>query len=590
MEASNFKYKSNYTENIFTSIDYIHFMVQYEGSYKDSLNIPGVYLTIINESYAILSVNFSRVKNYANTDELAKLINNRENKGDFYIVYIQPTELYTLQTISAIEASGVYLLEEQKALGLTGKGVVVGIIDTGIDYLNEEFMDNEGNTRISFIWDQTIDTNLTKGSRVPFGALYTRDDINKAIVAERNGENPYDIVPSKDVIGHGTSMAGIVGARGKNPKIKGIAPECEFAIIKLAQAIGFKARNGYGDDRVIYGSPVIFSAISILEEYLKAQKNPLVILLPLGTNSGNHKGEHMLDDYIQSITSNIGIAVVSGTGNEAIENGHVSGIIQNKDEEEVIEIIIAKEQKDFFVEVWVDLPNIAEISLISPSGQSTGFIQIALNIETGYTFTFEKTKTVIYYYIPERYSGDELIRVYFENITSGIWRIALKLKLGEFATYNMWMMQKDLIWPGTRFSPSNPYGTVTIPGDSTFVITVAAYNQNNNNLLAYSGTAFKNDIEDKIDFAAGGVNTLTVGLNNTVTTVNGTSLSAAIGAGACVLLFQWGIVDGNYPYMYTESIKTFLNRGTVRRKGEQYPNPHLGYGIINFYEIFDNMT
>lgn len=590
MEFSNSKYKPNYTENIFINIDYTHFMVQYEGVYKDNLNIQGIYLTLIDESYAILSVNSFKLANYADINELAKLINNRENKNDFYIVYIQPAELYTLQEISAIEASGVYLLDEQKNLGLTGKGVVVGIIDTGIDYLNEEFMDNEGNTRISFIWDQTIDTNLTKGSRVPFGALYTRDDINKAIVAERNGENPYDIVPSKDVIGHGTSMAGIVGARGKNPKIKGIAPECEFAIIKLAQAVGFKSRNGYGADRVMYGSPVIFSAISILEEYLKAQKNPLVILLPLGTNSGNHKGEHMLDDYIQSITSNIGIAVVSGTGNEAIENGHVSGIIQNKDEEEVIDIIIAKEQKDFFVEVWVDLPNIAEISLISPSGQSTGFIQIALNIETGYTFTFEKTKTVIYYYIPERYSGDELIRVYFENITPGIWRIALKLKLGEFATYNMWMMQKDLIWPGTRFSPSNPYGTVTIPGDSTFVITVAAYNQNNNNLLAYSGTAFKNDIEDKIDFAAGGVNTLTVGLNNTVTTVNGTSLSAAIGAGACVLLFQWGIVDGNYPYMYTESIKTFLNRGTVRRKGEQYPNPHLGYGIINFYEIFDNMT
>ena len=590
MEFSDFKYKTTYTKNIFVDIDYIHFMVQYEGTYKEPVNIRGVYLTIIDESYAILSVNSSELVNYADVNELAKLINNRENKSNFYVVYIQPAELYTLQEISAIEASGAYLLDEQKDLGLTGKGVVVGIIDTGIDYLNEEFMDDEGNTRINFIWDQTIDTNVTKGSRVPFGELYISDDINKAIAAKRNGENPYDIVPSKDVVGHGTSMAGIVGARGKNHEIKGIAPECEFAIIKLAQAISFKARNGYGDDRIIYGSPVIFSAIGILEEYLKAQKKPLVVLLPLGTNSGNHKGEHMLDDYIQSITSNIGIALVSGTGNEAIENGHVSGIIQNKDEEEVIDVIIAKEQKDFFMEVWVDLPNIAEVSLISPSGQSTDFIQVALNVESGYAFTFEKTKAVIYYYIPERYSGDELIRIHFDSITPGIWRIALKLKLGEFATYNMWMMQKNLIWPGTRFSPSNPYGTVTIPGDSTFVITVAAYNQNNNNLLAYSGTAFKNDIEDKIDFAAGGVNTLTVRLNNTVRPISGTSLSAAIGAGACVLLFQWGIVDGNYPYMYTESIKTFLNRGTVRRKGDSYPNPHLGYGIINFYEIFDNMT
>lgn len=590
MEISKSKYKSNYTENIFINRDYIHFMIQYEGFYIEPLNIPGVYLTIIDESYAILSVNSYNLENYVDIDEIAKLVNKSESKRDFSIVYIQPAELYTLQEISAIEAAGVYLLDEQKGLGLTGKDVVVGIIDTGIDYLNEEFMDAKGNTRINFIWDQTINTNVTEDSRVPFGELYVSDDINKAITAKRNGEDPYAIVPSKDIVGHGTSMAGIVGARGENPEIKGIAPECEFAIIKLAQAVSFKARNGYGDDRVMYGSPVIFSAIAILEEYLKAQKKPLVVLLPLGTNSGNHKGEHMLDDYIQSITSNIGIAVVSGTGNEAIENGHVSGIMQNKDDEEVVDVIIAKGQKDFFLEIWVDLPNIAEVSLISPSGQSTDFIQVALNVEAGYSFTFEKTKSVIYYYIPERYSGDELIRIYFKDITPGIWRVALKLRLGEFATYNMWMMQKDLIYPGTRFSPSNPYGTVTIPGDSTFVITVAAYDQNNNNLLAYSGTAFKNDIDDKIDFAAGGVNTLTVGLNNTVRPISGTSLSAAIGAGACVLLFQWGIVNGNYPYMYTESIKTFLNRGTVKRKGDRYPNPHLGYGIINFYEIFDNMT
>ena len=589
MESNGDKYKIGYSKNIFIDPNYIHLMVQYEGGYNNSLNIPGVYITLIDSSYAILSINSNNLESYTSTEEIIEIINDIKNKNGLNIVYIQPTEYYTLQEISAIEAAGVYLLQQQNNLGLNGKGVVIGIIDTGIDYLNEEFMDDEGNTRINFIWDQTIDSN-SENKRVPFGEVYTSEEINRAIAASKNGQNPYEIVPSRDEVGHGTSMAGIVGARGKNPEIKGIAPECEFAIIKLVQALAFKERNGFGDDRVIFGAAVIFSAIGALEEYLKGQKKPVVILLPLGTNSGNHKGENMLDDYIQSVTSNIGIAVVSGAGNEAIENGHVSGIIQNKGDEEIIDLIIAKEQRDFYMDVWINLPNIVEASLISPSGQSTGFVQISVNVEERYTFTFDKTIGIIYYYIPERYSGDQLIRIYFEDITPGVWRVMLKLRLGELAKYNAWMMQKDLIWPGTRFSPNNPYGTVTIPGDSTFVITVAGYDQNNNNLLAYSGTAFKNDIEDKIDFAAGGVNTLTVGLNNTIIPINGTSLSAAIGAGACVLLFQWGIVNGNYPYMYTESIKTFLNRGTIRRKGEQYPNAHLGYGIINFYEIFNNMT
>ena len=157
------------------------------------------------------------------------------------------------------------------------------------------------------------------------------------------------------------------------------------------------------------------------------------------------------------------------------------------------------------------------------------------------------------------------------------------------ARYNAWIWQYGLSLPNTRFSPSDPYGTITIPGDSTLVVTVAAYNQNNNNLLTYSGLSFRQEYIKKIDFAAGGVNTMTVGLNNSTQIINGTSLSAAVGAGACVLLFQWGIVEGNYPYMYSQSIKTFLTRGVIKRGKDVYPNPELGYGILNFYKIFENM-
>ena len=157
------------------------------------------------------------------------------------------------------------------------------------------------------------------------------------------------------------------------------------------------------------------------------------------------------------------------------------------------------------------------------------------------------------------------------------------------AKYNAWLWQSGLALPGTRLTPSNPYGTLTVPGDSDFVVTVAAYNQNNNNLVSYSGVSFRNEYIDKIDIAAGGANTLTVGLNNSTQVISGTSLAAAIGAGACVLLFQWGIVQGNYPYMYSQSIKTFLRRGVIKRGKDNYPNPQWGYGIINFYKIFEKM-
>ena len=589
MENGKYKYAVNYTENIFNNQDYLHYVIQYEGEPTDVKEIPGTYITIINEDFAILSVEQSNIEYSFDATEIVNKINKIEN-NKFYIVYIEPLSLFALQEISAIEASGANLLQNQMNLNLTGRGVVVGIIDTGIDYLNEEFMDSAGNTRINLIWDQTINSTKDENRAVPFGEIYTKEDINKAIQANRSGENPYDIVPSRDMNGHGTSMAGIVGAVGKNPNIKGIAPECEFVIVKLVEAVGFKHRNGYGESVTAFDAPVIFAAIEFLKEYLLSQKKPVVILLPLGTNYGSHRGINVLDSYIEGITRNIGIAIVSGTGNEGIENEHVSGIIQEVSGEEVVDFIMSEDQKECFVEIWVDLPNIMEVGLISPSGQSTGIIQLSLNLQEKYEFTMENTKVMISYSVPEAYSGDELIMLSFSNITPGIWGIVLRLKLGSNAKYNMWTMQREFLGKGTRFSPSDPYGTITIPGDSSFVITVAAYNQNNNNLLAYSGTAFRDDKEDKIDFAAGGVNTLTVGLNNTTRLINGTSLAAAIGAGACVLLFQWGIVNGNYPYMYTQSMKTFFRRGTIRRRGDEYPNSHLGYGIINFYQIFENMT
>ncbi len=581
----------NSVKNIFNSPDYSHYMVQYQGVINEDININNnIYITVIDQNYAIFSFRIGSLSSFIRVEEVEDILGRYIENLEFRIVYIQPPDMFTLEQISAIEAAQVNLLQAELPLNLTGRGVVVGIIDTGIDYLSDEFTDSEGRTRINAIWDQTIDSNINEGSPVPFGAVYTKEQINSAIAQYKSGGNPYDIVPSIDEDGHGTNMAGIVGATGKNPSIKGVAPNCEFVIVKLAQALAFKKLNGIEDDVKVYNSPVIFAALRYLNVYLLREKKPLVILLPLGSTSGNHRGQHILDDYIESVSSNVGIVLVTGSGNEGIGDGHVSGIIENLGDEQVIEVLISEEQRAFYIGIWVDLPNIIDINLISPSGQSTGFIQAVISITNRVSFTFEKTIVNVLYDLPESYSGDELIRIYFVDISPGIWRVRLRLRRGRMANYNAWMFQQELIAPGTRFTPSDPYGTVTIPADSDFVITVAAYNQNNFNLLAYSGVGFRQEYIVKIDFAAGGVNTMTVGLNNTIQVINGTSLSAAVGAGACVLLFEWGIVNGNYPFMYTQSIKTFLRRGTITRRGDVYPNPQLGYGIINFYRIFENMV
>lgn len=580
------------SEYIFSSPNYIHTMIEYSGTLDKNINSGnGVYITLVNKEYAIISIivdiimQNNEVGNEQDINYIRKIVEYYIGTNNFKVIYVIPPQLYTLQEISAIDSSQVSLLQANIPLRLNGNGVIVGIVDTGIDYLHEEFRDKNGKSRIIAIWDQTIDGN-NENTSIPFGSLYTREEINKAIEVYEAGGNPYDIVPSKDINGHGTGMAGIVGASGKNKDIKGIAPECEFVIVKLSEYEYTKKLLNIKTP--LFSLYSIFPAIEYLKNILFAEKKPLVVLLPLGSNNGNHKGENIFDSFLESVSSNVGIVIVTGAGNEGNNGGHVSGTIYNKDIE-VINLLVQENQKYMSLEIWVDLPSVVDINLVSPSGEETGFIKGEITVNKVKTFIFEKTHTKINYYLPEEYAGEELISIYFGDIAPGLWRIKLRLRIGEIARYNAWLWQGGIALPGTRFLPSNQYGTVTIPGDSDFVVTVAAYNQNNNNLLIYSGAAFKEEYIDRIDFAAGGVNTLTVGLNNSTQVINGTSLSAAIGAGACVLLFEWGIVKSNYPYMYSQSIKTFLRRGVIKRGGDIYPNSEWGYGILNFYKIFENM-
>lgn len=578
---------NNDISGIISDENYYIYTVLYGGKAEEKIYYDNgdITLVIINETYAMAVIKNTVTKDIGNTNIIASIINKAVEGNGIIIYYVAPPEIFTLQETSAIDASEVNSVQLNLPLDLKGTGVTVAIIDTGIDYLNEEFCDINGKTRIKFLWDQTL--KPAKGENVSFGRVYNSEEINRAIEAKKNNLNPYDIVPSIDKDGHGTNMAGIVGARGVNPTIRGMTPECDFLIIKLAQANSYN--NFFPTNVNKYNVAFIISALEYAKDYALTQNKPTVILLPLGTNNGNHKGKHILDSFIQSISQNVGIVVVSGSGNEGIQDSHVSGLLEKKGDTDSIELIIAPNQKNMLIEIWVDLPNIIDVEIISPSGETTGLIPAILNLNKKYVFTFELTDISVYYYLPEEYTGDELIRIYLRNLQEGIWRIRVTLKLGDRATYNAWILQKGLTVPGTRFTSSDSYGTIMIPSDSPAVITAAAYNQNNNNLLAYSGVSFRNQYINNIDFAAGGVNTSTVGLNNKVDIINGTSLSAAVGAGACCLLFQWGIVNKNYLYMYAQSMKTFLSRGTLERRGDVYPNPQWGFGILNIYKLFENI-
>lgn len=487
------------SENIFNSINYRDYLVQYQGKTIGKLNnIDGVLIKPINDELAILTIRKNLQNNINDFSVLEKNLNNDLLSS---IIYIKSPELYTLEDISPLEEAQISSVQQSNPLNLLGDNVVVGIIDTGIDYLNEEFITDDNKTRINFIWDQSLDIFEDSNGELKYGEIYRKDDINKAIELYKQGGNPYDIVKTKDEIGHGTAMAGIIAASGKNPELRGGAPKCELCIIKLAEAVSYK--EDFEIEVPVYNVTSIVIAIETLYKYAIEYKKPLVIYLPLGTNSGNHQGTGLLNEYIENVTNNRGIIVVTGAGNEGDVGHHASGIIEKKDMIDDIELYVAERQKVLIADIWIDMPNIMSVNVISPSGEETGVLVPLLKKENKYKFIFENTVVDIRYYIPEETTGDEYIQIYLYDIQPGLWTFRIIGNIISSGIFNIWIPQKGITKPGTGFRAPDPYGTLTIPGDSTSVVTVAAYNQNTNNALIYSSMTFKNSEVSIIDLAAG---------------------------------------------------------------------------------------
>lgn len=572
--------QENSSQNIFRNPDLFHYLVHYIGDVEAEIaNYPNLSIIIITSRYAILS----------SPETLETILASPPFET---IIYIKPFTIYSLQQISPLEASQAEFLQLDLPLNLLGTGVKVAVIDTGIDYLNEEFMDEDGNTRIDYIWDQSAENSTTQidGFNIFFGAVYNSEQIQQAIDLYRQGGDPYSIVPVKDEIGHGTKTSGLIGARGKNPNIRGVVPDCRFIVIKLAEELAFRKIYQVNINEPIYNVASIFAALRVISNYALTIRDPIVVYLPLGSSLGNHKGATLLERYINSLALLNGFTIVTVTGNERNTRRHASGTLRPEYPIKTIDLDVAPGQGTLIVDIWVDLPNVVSIDIISPSGDNTGVMNYSTNTYTTHTFVFENTTVTLLYFIPEEGTGDQNIRIIFQNLQPGIWRLRFLGNQIIGGNINVWLPQGGLTLPGTQFNPADPYGTITSPGNSPFIITAAAYNQNNNNLVDYSGMAFISGYINPIDVAAGGENALTTAPNNEIAIISGTCVAAAIVAGACAMLFEWGIVQGNDKNLYTQTLKTYLARGVNERPGDIYPNPHWGFGMLNVLRLFDNIT
>ena len=490
---------------------------------------------------------------------------------------------YTLLDMQPLDAAGIITLQNYPTLQLMGDGIMIGFLDTGIDYQNRVFRNLDGTTRIVGIWDQTIQTGRTPQG-LYYGTEYTEEMINAAL----RSEDPLQIVPSVDTDGHGTFVASAAaGGAEVGKQFLGAAPEASIAMVKLKPAKNYlKEFFAIAQDAVCYQENDIMAGIQYLVKLADRLQLPLVLCLALGSNQGDHMGYTPLDISLQNLGTVPGIASVTAAGNEAGKAHHYFGSITGNTESASVEILVPDGCKGFFVELWCFPPELFSVGFRSPSGEVIPRVPARLGQMQSIPFFLDRTRIELYYEVVQSTSGSQLIFLRFVAPTPGIWTIQVYASGNSRSEFHLWLPISGFISTNVTFLTPDSYTTITAPGNSVYVITAGAYDAYSKSIYLNSSRGYTRNLQVKPDLCAPGVNVTGPGARDRYIQRDGTSAAAALTAGSCALLMEWG---RNLPvprYLSTYEMKNLLIRGAARNQDLFYPNREWGYGTLDVYQVF----
>jgi hypothetical protein len=541
----------------------------------------------------------------------------------------------------ALDASGITPIQQQPFLDLKGSGVLLGFIDSGIDYTNAAFKYENNTTKIQYIWDQTInsggeslsgtnsDTASSSGtsptgansgtesssgtsptgtnfdtasssaadsnaassgtpsapSGYGFGTEFSAARINEAL----SSPNPYNIVPHRDTVGHGTFLASVAAGR-EGGEYLSAAPDAELIVVKLRKAGKFYL-DTYSipkEEENAFESIDVMLGIEYIMEKAAQLKRPVSICISVGTNLGGHDGFNIFEEYLARVSHNAGVTVCCAAGNESNTAHHASGKIAKAGDDVKIEITAGSTSSDIYITIWNYAADRISVSVTSPTGEMIGRVPAKNGTVVTENLIFEKSTVIIYYFFPVEGSGNQLTVIRILAATPGIWAVTAHGDIIVDGRYHTWLPITGFVNSGVEFLSPDPNCTLVVPASAIGVIACAGFNSLDKSLYAASSWGPTRLPLLVPDFAAPAVNVKGAFPANHGE-MAGTSVAAAISAGACALLLQWGVVNKNEPFIDTYLARAYLIRGCERDSGTAYPNTQWGYGRLNLLSTFNQL-
>ena len=485
----------------------------------------------------------------------------------------KPKKLY-FQTDVGRQVSCIDIVQDMP-LSLRGKGTLIGIVDSGIDYENAEFRNEDGTTRIVSLWDQSVNGRPPAGYLA--GTEYTREQIDAALATE-DKEVRRQMVKTSEVSGHGTAVAGIAAGNGRGSegrRFRGAAPEAELIIVKM----GAPREGGFPR------TTELMRGVDYIVRKAVELRRPVAINISFGNTYGSHDGTSLVERFLNDIADMWKNVICIGSGNEGASAGHVSGKVRRQISE-TVELAVQQREPALSIQIWKSYVDEMGVSVISPSGRQAGPFYEFLGAQR---YILGDTELLIYYGEPKPYSVKQEIYLSLlpgkQYIESGVWKIVLTPGRIVDGEYQMWLPTQTSLNMGTAFLQPNSMSTLTIPSTASLAVTVAAYDARTFSYADFSGRGpagmYEGENVLKPDIAAPGVRVTAPVPGGGYQSFSGTSFAAPFVTGSAALLMEWGIVRGNDPYLYGEKVKAYLRKGAKQLAGyERWPNALLGYGAL----------